>query len=100
MIDKEFRIETDKALAYFLGWRIDNTFPDKGKTWRRGNAVELESTFKFSTDWNALMEVNTAISKLDGAYIKITNGVCRLMIYSSLECEIEYPRSKNPIEEV
>jgi hypothetical protein len=57
-------IELDKAIAYFLGWRIDNSFPDKGKVWRKGNAIELETTFKFSEDWNILMEAVTAIENI------------------------------------
>lgn len=63
MTNKE-KIKIDCAIAYFMGWRIDNSFPDKGKTWRKGNSVELETTFKFSTDWNCLMEVYTAINNL------------------------------------
>lgn len=76
----EEKVKKDKALAYFLGWRIDNSFPDKGKVWRKGNAVELETTFKFSTDWNALMEVCEKVNKIDRYSVEITPSQCRIFI--------------------
>lgn len=63
------QIESDKAIAYFLGWRIDNSFPDKGKVWRKGSYLEMETTFKFSKDWNELMEAVVLIEKLGYNFI-------------------------------
>lgn len=76
-MDKERYIQLDKAIAYFMGWRIDNSFPDKGKVWRSPHGdIELETTFKFSSDYNRLMEVFEAVSKLNGVEINIKNCDC------------------------
>jgi len=63
MIEK--KIEVDKNIAYFMDWRIDNTFPDKDKVWRnpRGG-LELDTTFKFSEDYNLLMEIVDKIESI------------------------------------
>lgn len=87
MIDKEERIRLDKALAYFMGWRIDNSFPDKDRVWRKGNSVELETTFKFSTDWNWLMEVYDAIHKMEGYRVKMSDRYC--VVFHFLEKKSE-----------
>lgn len=74
---EEKRIELDKEIALFMGWRIDNSFPDKNKVWRSPKGdIELESTFKFSSDWKVLMEVFEAINEIDGHYVEITDGDC------------------------
>lgn len=64
MLQTKDRIECDKRIAYFLGWRIDNSFPDKNRVWRLGNNLELDSTFKFYTDYEALMNVVEKIESL------------------------------------
>jgi hypothetical protein len=72
-------IPGDKALAYFLGWRIDNSFPDKDKVWRSPkNNLELESTFKFCSDWNWLMEARDAIDDLEDFSVVIRNNHCEI----------------------
>jgi hypothetical protein len=71
-LDKETKIKIDCAMAYFTGWRIDNSFPDKGKVWRRDKNVELETTFKFSTDWNMLMEALSEFSNWTGYGFNLT----------------------------
>ena len=63
-IDKEEKVRLDCGIAYFMGWRIDNSFPDKDRVWRNGNHVELDTTFKFSQDWNVLQEVVEKIESL------------------------------------
>lgn len=63
-IFKEKKVKFDTAIAYFLGWRINNSYPDKDRVWTKGNGVELDTTFKFSSDWNVLNEVVEAIEKL------------------------------------
>jgi len=80
-VSKERQIQLDKALAYFMGWRIDNSFPDKDKVWRKGNAVELETTFKFSSDWNWIMEVYNAINNLEGYSVSISGGYCSVFMF-------------------
>lgn len=86
-MSKEERVRLDKALAYFMGWRIDNSFPDKDRVWRRENSVEFDTTFKFSTDWNWLMEVYDAIHKLDGYRVKMSGKYC--VIFHFLEKKVE-----------
>lgn len=60
----EERITNDKAIAYFSGWRIDNNFPDKGRVWKKGSYLEIDTTFKFSIDWNILQEIVEQIEDL------------------------------------
>ena len=86
-VTKEREILLNKSLAYFMGWRIDNSFPDKDKVWRKGLAVELETTLKFSTDWNMLMEVFEAINSLDGYMVQIVSGYCCVFKSGDLDCE-------------
>lgn len=69
MISEKYRIESDKKIAYFLGWRIDNTFPDKGRVWRLNNNIELDTTFKFYSDYEALMNVVEKIEELDFLFL-------------------------------
>lgn len=64
MIDKKEKIKSDCEIAYFMGWRINNSFPDKGRVWSKGNRIELDTTMKFFYDWNELNEVVNAIEKL------------------------------------
>jgi len=77
MVEK--RIELDKSIAYFLGWRIDNSFPDKGRVWKSPKGdIELDTTFKFSSDYNKLMEVFDAVNKLEGVCVSITDCDCKV----------------------
>ena len=56
----------DTLIAEFMGWKIDNNFPDKNKVWRSpGNNIELESTMKFSLSWDWIMPVVEKIELLD-----------------------------------
>ncbi len=82
------QIILDKAIAYFMGWRIDNSFPDKGKVWRKGNCLELETTMKFSVDYNALMEVFDAVNKLEGVSAVIADGECKIYEGSRLKSSV------------
>ena len=97
-VDEKRRIELDKAIAYFMGWRIDNTFPDKGKVWRKGNAIELESTFKFSSDWNALMEVFKAVNKIKTCIADIDSVYCEVRMYNTTGLDWEAENSFEPGE--
>lgn len=86
--DKEKQIELDKSIAYFLGWRIDNSFPDKGKVWRKGASVEFESTFKFSCNWDWLMEVVNHINQMEGYSIGIFFCQCKIYKNDVLETSV------------
>ena len=78
-IDEKQKIEINKSIAYFMGWRIDNSFPDKGKIWRSPHGdIELETTFKFSIDYNRLMEVFDAVNKLEGVKVSIKDCDCTI----------------------
>jgi hypothetical protein len=85
---REEQIVLDKAIAYFMGWRIDNSFPDKGKVWRKGSYIELDTTFKFSVDYNALMEVFDAVNKIDGVSAVIADGECKIYQDSRLKSSV------------
>lgn len=84
----EEQIILDKAIAYFMGWRIDNSFPDKGKVWRKGSFLELDTTLKFSVDYNALMEVFDAVNKLEGISAVIADGECKIYEGSRLKSSV------------
>jgi len=81
-LSEENRVMCDKRIAYFLGWRIDNSFPDKNRVWRLGNNVELDSTFKFSNDYEALMNVVEKIEDL--GFIFMINKAC-VRVYRTQE---------------
>ena len=82
---RKMELELDIEIAKFMGWALDNSFPDKGRVWRKGNTVELDTTFKFSTDWNVLMEVFEEINKIDGYFIEITINDCAIFKNSQMK---------------
>jgi hypothetical protein len=100
-VDEKRRVELDKAIAYFMGWRIDNSFPDKGKIWRRGNALEVETTFKFSTDWNYIMELYEAINNIQdeiyplGCTVIFDKSYCEVL--AGGEVQFRAPHKEEPI---
>lgn len=97
-LDKAFKIKMDCAMAYFTGWRIDNSFPDKGKVWRRDKSLEMETTFKFSTDWNVLMEALNEFCNFTGyTYTLSPKNFSIISSEKVLESEYEY---KNLHEQV
>ena len=56
-MDEWYRI-SNVAIAKMMGWKIDNSFPDKDRVWRSpGGAIEMDTTLKFHKDWNWLMPV-------------------------------------------
>lgn len=87
-INKENQVQLDCAIAYFMGWRIDNSFPDKGKVWKKGNSVEFESTFKFSSDWNWIMDVVNHINQMEGYSIGIFFCQCKIYKNDVLETSV------------
>ena len=100
-VDEKIRINLDKAIAYFLGWRIDNSFPDKNKVWRKNNCIEVETTFKFSTDWNQLMEVYDAINQIqDEVYplgCQVVFDKCYCEVLCDGEVQFRAPHKEPPI---
>lgn len=95
-INKEKKVKLDIAIAYFLGWRIDNSYPDKDKVWKKGNFVELDTTFKFSTDWNLTMEVFRAVNKLDGYTCVFSGTTCQILKDDEVLWEV---KSDNNLQE-
>lgn len=83
-LTKEKQRKMDCAIAYFMGWRIDNSYPDKDKVWKKGANIELDTTFKFLTDWNALMQVYNSVNKLEGYKIIITGTYCEILKFGEL----------------
>lgn len=71
------------AIAKFMGWKIDNSFPDKGRVWRFNNIIELDTTFKFHNSWDNIMPVIRALMKRESHYYGLFQwfdayGVCGL----------------------
>jgi hypothetical protein len=96
----------DTLIAEFMGWKIDNNFPDKNKVWRSpGNNIELDSTMKFNVSWEWLIPVVEKIESLDlsewmyrwegidgeteynfeGISVEIENTSCWVYIHLSLD---------------
>jgi len=98
-VNEKRRIELDIAIAYFMGWRIDNSFPDKGRVWRNGNSVEMDSTLKFSSDWNALMNVYETVNLMDKYYCRFYPGRCEIQERAGAEDELKWeaPHKEPPI---
>jgi hypothetical protein len=98
-VNEKRRVELDKAIAYFMGWRIDNSFPDKGRIWRKGNAIEVETTFKFHSDWNWIMEVFSAVNKLEGYSVSISPGRCSVYNFGELDWEAPHKEPEIDLHE-
>lgn len=50
--------EKNILIAKFLGWKIDNSFPDQNRVWRSPrNSVELDTTLRFHNSWDSLIPV-------------------------------------------
>ena len=59
----------DILIAEFMGWKIDNSFPDKDRVWRSpGNNIELGTTMKFSQSWDWLIPVLKKIAEKDDIF--------------------------------
>jgi hypothetical protein len=80
-MNKEEIVEGNKLIAKFMGWVIDDSFPDKGRTYRspKGN-IELETTFKYHVDWNHLMAVVEEIEKEKGVTILLHPVGCEIYV--------------------
>ena len=74
MLTKEEIVKGNIAIALFMGWRIDNSFPDKGRVYRLGGRLELDTTFKFHQSWDALMP---CVIKCE-SYIYVKDTICPL----------------------
>ncbi len=59
-------MKTDVLIAtVLLGWKEDRSFPDKGRVFRSpGGALEMDTTFKFKTDYNELMKAFSSIETM------------------------------------
>lgn len=57
-LTKEEIIQGNILIALFLGWKIDNTFPDKNRVYRSPkNSIELDTTFSFHKSYDLLMPI-------------------------------------------
>lgn len=55
---KEEIVCGNKLIAEYMGWKIDNSYPDKDRVWRSpAKDLELDTTMKFHLDWNLLIPV-------------------------------------------
>jgi len=80
MTREEF-INNNVLIAKFMGWRLDYSFPDKGRVYRSPqNYVELDTTLKFNYDWNWLMSVVEKIKEDPNVDITIYNNSCKINI--------------------
>ena len=62
---REVQIRRNVAIALFLGWKIDNSFPDKGRVYRSPEGyIELDTTFKFHESFDALMPAEIKMSEM------------------------------------
>jgi len=62
MEDKNNIMYGNVIIAQFMGWKIDNSFPDKGRIWRSAKSLELDTTLKFHKSWDELIPL---IDKID-----------------------------------
>ena len=76
-------IEKNIQFAKFLGWKIDNSFPDKNRVWRLGNRIELDSTLKFHLSMDELIKV---VDKIET--IKYVDSSFTVNIYGNC-CSIQ-----------
>lgn|ERR1035437_6933497 len=79
---KEVIVEGNKLIAKFMGWVIDDSFPDKGRVYRspKGN-IELDTTFKYDKDWNWLMPVVEKIEKENGVKMFLHPVGCEIYVF-------------------
>ena len=76
-------------IAIFMGWKLDDTFPDKGKVYRSPrNNVELASTLKFHSDWDWIMPV---IEKIESMGYLVELGGYDFTIRTCSEESYSYP---------
>lgn len=57
-------VRNDIKIALFMGWVVDNTFPDQEKVYRLGKQIELDTTLKFRHSWDELMPVVLKLMKI------------------------------------
>ncbi len=73
MINKEEEVYGNVLIAKYMGWKIDNSFPDKDRIWRSPSGrIELDTTLKFHSDWNQLMIV---IKKIVESYFDMRHDI-------------------------
>ena len=78
-------LESNLLIAVFMGWKIDNSFPDKDRVYRSpSNDIELTTTFKFDSDWKLLMDVVETIEKMDYGF-KMCRKVVEVYVDSTKE---------------
>lgn len=80
-------------IAKFMGYVLDNSFPDKGRVYRKGNSIELDTTFKYHLSWDLLMPVVKKIDEYEpdfGILISYDLQVQYILVANYLEQRIEH----------
>lgn len=76
-------MENSVLIAIFDGWKKDESFKDN--VYRKGNRIELDSTFKYHKSWDWLMPVIDKINNLGYSYRIDYTGTNISMLNSDFE---------------
>lgn len=80
------KIEIDSGnlrIAEFMGYELDNSFPDKGKVYRLGRKIDLISDFKYHEDYAWLMPVVDKMeSEQIGCIVSIVKNLVTVSNYT------------------
>lgn len=93
-------------IAIFMGWKIDNSFPDKERVYRLGNSIEMDSTFKFHSSWDWIIPVVQNIEKNHNGEVSIYHSCCDIGLYpegfdvSNTIIMVHYPEAQTKLEAV
>jgi hypothetical protein len=79
---KEEIIKGNIMIANYMGWKLDDSFPDKGRVYRLGNSVELDSTLKYDSSLDLLFEV---IEKINGKGKEYNFAIFKTYVSLSVE---------------
>jgi len=62
-------IASNVQIALYVGYKVDNTFPDKNRVYRLGNKIDMDSDFRYHESWDAIVPVVVKILlELDKLY--------------------------------
>jgi len=68
--------QKNEVIALWDGWVIDNSFPDKGRVYRKGAKLEMDTTLKYHSSWDWIKPVIDKIAEYRLAYPEQTALVC------------------------
>jgi len=81
-LTKEEIIEGNIYIAKYMGWKIDDSFPDKNRVYRLGNSLEMDTTLKYHTSWDLLF---TVIDKINGLGKEYSFAIFKTYLALSVE---------------